>query len=294
MWIKQRNIFNQHHAQVPVVDSFGKYYRIYYSTRLNGKSLPMFLDVNKKTFQITNKSEKPLLDLGKLGSFDWAGVMPTEVITVGDLKYLYYIGWSLRQDVPYHNNLGLAVSKDGGNSWEKYSSGPIFSTCAKEPGYIGTVSILRNSNEWNMWYLSCREWIEHEGRMEPTYDVRLAVSQNGIDWNPKSDEPIIALENEEGGISSARVSKLDNGKYVMYFSVRNKINYRTNKQDSYRIKSATSMDAITWKRNPEVIIDVSKSGWDDFMTCYPYIIESVMFYNGNEFGKTGIGYAAWL
>jgi hypothetical protein len=31
------------------------------------------------------------------------------------------------------------------------------------------------------------------------------------------------------------------------------------------------------------------------MVCYPFIIEDgnklVMFYNGNDFGKTGIGYA---
>ena len=294
MWIKQKNIFNQHHAQVPVVDSCDGYYRIYYSTRFNGKSSPMFIDVDKKTFEVINKSEKPLLELGKPGSFDWAGVMPTEIVTVGNLKYLYYIGWALRQDVPYHNNLGLAISKDGGSSWEKYSSGPVLSTCAKEPGYIGTVSILRNLNEWKMWYLSCRDWIEYEGRMEPTYDVRFATSTNGIDWNPDGKDAVISLEGDEGGISSARVHKLEGENHKMHFSVRNKINYRTNKQDSYRIKSASSSNGTSWHRNSEIVIDVSESGWDDFMTCYPYIVDSVMFYNGNEFGKTGIGYAVWV
>ena len=54
--------------------------------------------------------------------------MPTEIITVNNIKYLYYIGWSLRVDVPYHNNLGLAISHDNGNTWEKYSKGPVLST----------------------------------------------------------------------------------------------------------------------------------------------------------------------
>lgn len=293
MWLKQKNIFNQHHAQVPVVDILTNSYRVYYSTRLEGKSLPMFIDVDKITYEVINITKKPLLDLGKPGSFDWAGIMPTEIVTVGDLKYLYYIGWSLRHDVPYHNNLGLAVSKDNGITWEKYSSGPVFSTCAKEPGYIGTVSIVREKNQWNMWYLSCRDWIEHEGKMEPTYDVRFAKSYDGVTWDPQSIRPVVSLENEEGGISSARVIKTSYDDYIMYFSVRNKINYRTNKEDSYRIKSAYSKNGLDWKRENQIVIDVSKEGWDDFMTCYPYVADTVMFYNGNGFGKTGIGYALW-
>jgi sucrose-6-phosphate hydrolase SacC (GH32 family) len=130
--------------------------------------------------------------------------------------------------------------------------------------------------------------------MEPTYDVRFAKSNDGINWDPQSMKPVIALENEEGGISSARVIKSSNNNFVMFFSVRNKINYRVNKADSYRIKSAHSTNELDWKRNDEILIDVSKEGWDDFMTCYPYVIDSVMFYNGNGFGKTGIGYALWV
>ena len=41
--------------------------------------------------------------------------------------------------------------------------------------------------------------------------------------------------------------------------------------------------------------DVSASGWDSDMTCYPSIItvkeKTYMFYNGNNNGETGFGYA---
>tara|TARA_Y100000114_G_C11734064_1_gene315176 strand:- start:260 stop:1153 length:894 start_codon:yes stop_codon:yes gene_type:complete len=293
MWNKQGNIFNKHHAQVPVVDVYDSFFRIYYSTRIDGKSRPMFIDVDKHNPKnVLSFPQKVSLDLGKPGSFDWAGVMPTDIITVDNIKYLYYIGWSLRQDVPYHNSLGLALSKDNGKTWEKYSKGPIFSTSYKEPGYIGTIDVLKENKSFKGYYLSCQEWIQDKV-MEPIYDIKLATSKNGIDWEP-TGKICIPLQQNEGGISAARVVKIKNT-YNMWFSVRDKTNYRTDFDNSYRIKLATSKDGISWIRHSHNEIDISKKPWEDIMVCYPEVIKQDnklhMFYNGNGFGKTGIGYA---
>jgi hypothetical protein len=53
---------------------------------------------------------------------------------------------------------------------------------------------------------------------------------------------------------------------------------------------------ITWKRDDsQAGIDVSESGWDSDMICYPHIAKIndkyVMFYCGNNFGQDGFGYA---
>jgi hypothetical protein len=296
MWVKKGNIFNDHHSQVPVIDEYEDFYRIYYSTRINGKSNPMFIDVNKETpNKILKRSNEPILKLGEKGSFDWAGIMPTEIITIGDKKYLYYIGWSLRMDVPYHNNLGLAISVDNGETWEKVSKGPVLSTSYKEPGYIGTVSILIENGLWRMWYLSCLNWIESENGMEPTYDIKYATSTNGIDWEP-TGIICIPLDGDEGGISSARVLKINN-EYQMWYSIRNKLDYRDNIKNSYRIKKSTSNDGISWVKNNSIDLDITEENeWENIMVCYPFIVRNnnnklLMFYNGNGFGKTGIGYA---
>lgn len=295
MWVKQGNIFNEHHAQVPVIDVYPDTYKIYYSTRNNdGKSTPMSISVVKND-PTQYLHPTPLnLELGKPGSFDWSGIMPTDIITLEDgTKYLYYIGWSRRIDVPYHNNLGLAISKDNGITWKKYSTGPIFHTSYKEPGYIGTVDILIEEGIWKMWYLSCREWVEYNGVMEPIYDIKYATSLNGIDWEPLN-HICIPLENNEGGISSARVIK-ENSIYYMWFSVRDKFDYRNNIEHSYRIKKATSKDGINWVREDNIELDISDNSWENEMVCYPEIIKDnnlyYMFYNGNKFGNTGIGYA---
>jgi hypothetical protein len=79
-----------------------------------------------------------------------------------------------------------------------------------------------------------------------------------------------------------------------WFSVRGKLSYRDNINESYKIKSATLINN-EWIRNKEIELDVSSDGWDSEMVAYPYIVKEnnklIMFYNGNKFGKTGFGYA---
>jgi hypothetical protein len=295
MWERRGNIFNDHHAQVPVVDVLTESFKIYYSTRDDrGRSIPMSIEFSKDGFKKIDVPKKLSLDLGKPGFFDWSGIMPTDIVTLEDgTKYLYYIGWSRRIDVPYHNNLGLALSRDGGSTWEKYSEGPVFHTSSEEPGYIGTVDILREDGIWKMWYLSCRDWVEFEGIMEPVYDIKYSTSKDGINWNP-TGKTCISLQGQEGGISSSRVIK-EGSTYHMWFSVRNKFNYRSNKEDSYRIKKAISKDGIEWKRDRGIDLDISDNSWESEMVCYPEVVKDkgiyYMFYNGNKFGRTGIGYA---
>jgi len=297
-WIKKGNIFNECHAQVPVVDTnHDGFWRIYYSKRENrGPSLPYFIDVeagNPKN--ILRKPIGPLLSVGEKGLFDWAGIMPTEIIQVNDQKYLYYIGWSNRIDVPYHNNLGLAISSDQGQTWTKFSDGPIFSTSYKEPGYIGTISIIKQSAElYYGYYLSCRKWKEYQGRMEPTYDIKIATSENLIDWLPLN-KTAVGLENEEGGISKASILKIDS-KFYLWYAIRNTTDYRENIANSYRIKCAESSDLIHWNRTKELGLDIDPlSHWENTMVEYPHVFEFenqiYMLYNGNGFGETGFGYA---
>lgn len=299
MWIKKGNIFNKHHAQLPVVDTYNDFYRIYYSTRINGKSVPLFIDVDKKDpSKIIYKKPDlfPILQLGKPGSFDHDGIMPTEIITVSPgCKFLYYVGWSKRKDVPYHNSLGLAISYDDGNSWYKFSEGygPILSNSFKEEGFIGTVGILREKVDfWRMWYSSCK-WEKINGKFEPIYGIKLAISKDGIHWQTHNHMSL-SLEEDEGGISSARIYKTNEDIYVMYFSVRKQSDYRTNPNNTYRIQCATSSDGRFWDRDFQNVIELGNDGWDSEMTAYPYIINDKfgkrMFYNGNGFGKTGIGY----
>lgn len=287
-WIKKGKIFSEHHAQLPVIDSYHNYYRIYYSTRnKDGYSIPMFYQVYKN--DLTKSLGDPVrvnIPLGKPGSFDHNGVMPSSIVDLGNgLKYLYYVGWSKRLDVPYWNSIGLAISQDNGITWEKYSEGPVFATCAKEPGFIGTVDVKRiKEDTWLMMYSSCR-WEIIDGKQEPIYYIKSAYSKNGINWESQNNIVIPRL-NLEGGIASARLTK-DN---TMYFSVRNMSDYRTNPDNTYRIYKANYVDSnfVRWE-SPEMELEEG-----ELMNAYPFLVEEddrdIMFMN-TDFGKSGISYA---
>ncbi len=72
--------------------------------------------------------------------------------------------------------------------------------------------------------------------------------------------------------------------------------YRSERDSSYRIGYAESLDGIHWKREDDLAgIDVSKAGWDSEMIAYPHVVDKdgilYLFYNGNGFGQSGIGAA---
>lgn len=288
------------HAQVPVADYIEKdnIIKIYFSTRnKKGYSLPAYIildaDDPKKIIEI---SQKPIMSLGDIGTFDDCGVMPSWIINKGNKeKWLYYIGWNVRNTISYHNSIGLAISKDGGSTYDRFSKGPLWERNYSEPHYSGTSCVIIEKGIWKNWYLSCTEWRIINGKSEPRYHIKYAESKNGIDWERKGIIAIDYQNNEEAGIVKASVIKID-GEYKMWYSFRNFKNYRTDVNNSYRIGYATSLDGVNWKRfDDKSGITTSNEGWDSLMIEYPHVIkvknQYLMFYNGNGFGESGFGYA---
>lgn len=290
--------WNKSHAQVPVVDVLSDSFRIYYATRNNeGKSNISYIEVDKANpNSIVYENKSTLFSFGNLGAFDDSGIMPSSIINVGSKKYLYYIGWTTRQTVPYQNAIGLAISDDGGKTFNKISEGPIISINHIEPYFSGTSFVMYDDGLFKMWYLSCIRWELYDKNKEPIYNIKYAESIDGINWN-QTGKVAIELKEDEGGLVSASVIKQD-GIYKMWFGKRKKSDYRVNIQNTYRIGYAESTDGINWERKDyDAGIDISNEGWDSEMISYPYVFknynELVMLYNGNGFGKTGFGYAVW-
>lgn len=289
--------WSKSHAQVPVPYELDNCIRVLFSTRdESGRSNPGFVDLDKKDLKkIIQIGNRPILSLGKAGEFDDCGVMPSWMIYHENKWWLYYIGWNVRNTIPYHNSVGLAFSKDGLN-FEKFSNGPLWDRNYNDPHYSGTSCVLIDDNGvWRNWYLSCTEWREVNGKMEPRYHIKYAESKDGINWIRNGKVAIDYRNNEEAGIVKASVIK-EAGIYKMWYSYRNFSNYRTDKNNSYRIGYAESLNGIEWKRMDDINgLDVSSSGWDSLMVEYPHVMnlnkKKIMFYNGNGFGQSGFGYA---
>ncbi|WP_338815498.1 hypothetical protein V9L05_23195 (plasmid) [Bernardetia sp. Wsw4-3y2] len=305
-WTKQGLIYlpnqfhdwNQSHAQCPVVYPVNdSVWRIYYATRnKNGQSQISYIEVEaNKPKNIIYEHDTYLFDFGKIGTFDDSGLMPSSIVKQKDTVYLYYIGWTLKKTVPYHNSVGIAISKDNGKSFERLYEGSILPPIHTEPYFTGTSHVLIEDNVWKMWYLSCTKWEIINDKPEPFYHIKYAESLDGIHWKREGVVAIDFKDQTEGGIVSASVLK-ENNIYKMWYGYRSAKDYRTTTENTYRIGYAESNEGKSWKRlDEDVGIELSEQGWDSQMISYPNVIQSqgqkYMFYNGNGFGKSGFGYA---
>ena len=285
------------HAMMPVCLDFKDFIRVFYTTRhKDGKSRICFYDTSKNDpSNVLRTSSKPVLDVGKPGTFDDCGTVSTFVTRENGEIYLYYNGYNVRNTVPWSNSIGLAVSKDNGETFHKVSEGPIFDRSMFEPYFCITPCCIKNNGKWHIWYTSGTAWLKINGRMEPTYNIKYAKSDDGISWSWTGH---IAIEQENFEECTARPTILqEDDKLHMWFIHRGSRDFRDG-IDSYQIGYAISnlSNPIVWERNDNLAgIEKGPDDYDSKMVCYPYVIKTnnkvLLFYNGNNFGKEGILYA---
>jgi predicted GH43/DUF377 family glycosyl hydrolase len=303
-WIKKGLIvapshlpdFGFTHFQGPVALDLEEKIRVYFGSRIkDGTSRIFYVDVDshdpRKIFYVHSK---PLFDVGLPGTFDQDGVLQVSIKVRGDEIFMYYVGFSKMITVPHTCMIGMAISKDNGNTFTKFSEGPIFPISTKDPYLLGSADVIFHDDKWHMIYTSGTKWFKKENKFEYAYVLKYASSLDGINWNPTG---IIAIpqESEFHAYTSPTIFKFNN-QFHMYFSTRNAYNYREKGEHAYRLGYATSDDLVHWNRTDEKAgITPSDEGWDSKMICYSNIIELngryIMFYNGNDFGKSGLGYA---
>lgn len=300
-WIKKGLIFvadgrydwMASHIQVPFAYKLNdQVIRVYFGTRDKyNRTVTSFMEVDADNPKhIIYIHEKPVLDLGDLGCFDDSGSMPSWIISKDDRIFLYYTGWNVINTVSYR----LAISMDNGLTFERLSYGPIMDRSVFDPCWCAQPSIICDGDIWRMWYLSCTKWKIIAGHPEPFYHVKYAESKDGICWN-RTGQVCIDYDDFTEAIGRPCVYFKD-GKYKMLYSFRSATNYRTEPTKGYRLGYAESQDGLKWTRmDQQVGIDRSCEGWDSEMIEYCSKYEqgntTYLFYNGNGFGKSGIGYA---
>lgn len=286
-----------HHASQPIADKVDdEVLRIYFGPRdEQERTRTTFIEVEAgNPSNVLYVHERPVLSLGKLGTFDDSGAMPSCIVNHEGRKYLYYNGWNRGVTVPYRNSIGLAVSEDGGLTFERAFEGPVVDRSHLEPYFCATPYVIVDDGTWKMWYASSTGWTVVYGRPEPLYQVKYAESPDGVNWI-RNNTTCIAYEFD--GEANARPSVVkEDGRYRMWYCYRGSVHYRTDKEQSYRLGYAESADGIEWTRKDEEVgIDRSESGWDSVMIAYPCVYEhegrKYMLYNGNGFGASGFGYA---
>lgn len=277
------------HASVPFALRLDIHrWRVYFSSRdrENRSHITFFEFDPRRPNRLLHIGKRPVLSPGGLGTFDDHGAMGSWLVQDGDRLRLYYQGWNLGVTVPFRNAIGLAESRDGGESFTRVSVGPVLDRNVHDPFFTAAPCVLVENGKWRLWYASCISWESRPEGPLHRYLTKYAESDDGTEWRRRGLVCIDFKVSDEIALTRPCVLRRD-GRYQMWYSRRGA---------SYRIGYAESEDGLSWRRlDEEVGIDVSVSGWDSEMISYAFVFDAegqrYMLYNGNGYGATGIGLA---
>jgi predicted GH43/DUF377 family glycosyl hydrolase len=258
--------------------------RIYFSGRNDkNQSHIGWALVDLDGLRVVDCSADPVLAPGPLGCFDDNGVTPSCVLSNGGETLLYYIGWNPGSTVRMHLFGGLAISRDGGQTFERWSNAPILERVRVNP-YLNTAPfVLKEGSRWRMYYVGGTGWSHRD---LPRYNIQIAESVDGRHWQREGKVAIPFNNDEENALARPFVLNED-GIYKMWFA---------HKGAAYRMGYAESADGLHWERNDSFGgLDVTAGEFDSEMIEYfavvPYEGRKIMFYNGNDYGRNGFGVA---
>ena len=283
--------WSKNYMQTPVPYIFQDKLLVFYGTR-DSKNISSisWIELDPDSFSIKKTANKPLLTKGSLGSFDDSGVIPSSIIRIKNKYFLYYMGWSKGGDVASRNAGGVAELNFNKMCAERVFEGPILDRTREEPQYCAVPRVYRINSKYIMYYLGVNKWIGDYKSNDAIYEIRIATSNDGMNWK-RNGTKALSLKNNEGGHYPFSVLKVEN-KYIGFYSSRNKTSYRKNPKNAYKIFFAESEDGIHWKEKNKIKIKNLNNSFENVMQAYPSVLkingEHVMFYNGNDFGKYGI------
>ncbi|MFA7276722.1 MAG: hypothetical protein WC043_07970 [Pseudobdellovibrionaceae bacterium] len=289
-------------AQAPNVIIFDAFVRVYFCCRPKPDALGQFVsycafvDFDRMDLtRIVGLAQHPILPLGGLGMFDEFGTYPVSLARDGRDIIAYYGGWTRCESVPFNVSLGMARSHDDGVTFSKLGNGPVLGHAPDEPFVVTSPKIRRYGDKWFLGYTAGRKWFMDNGRAEIVYKIRMATSDDGVNWE-RLNRDIIPDQLGTDEAQACPDTIYRNGHYHMFFCYREATDFRSNKNRSYRIGYASSKDMLTWERDDtKAGIDISADGWDSGMVAYPTVFELdgtiYMIYLGNDVGRDGFGLA---
>lgn len=293
-WTKRGQIFTfspvddflQSHASNPLaVWMHDDVFRVFYSGRnRDNRSSVGFVDIDIVAEKVVGSCDHALFTFGDDESFYSHGVSVGNLYRAEGNNYIQFMGWQIRNGGHWRGDIGRLRVGDDMLSMH-LDPETIFLGCDDEDGISLSYSwVMEDEGIYKMWYGSTIDWSSPNGEM--VHVIKYATSKDGEVWE-RHGLAVPCVLGIAQAFSRPTVLK-DLLGYHMWYS------YRSGDGTKYRIGYAGSRDGIHWERGPSGI-DVSETGWDSEMICYPFVFEHkrrrYMLYNGNAYGKEGFGLA---
>lgn len=245
--------------------------------------------------EVSPSPRKQVIERSALGNFDYDGIFPFHVFLSNSNQILALIcGWKRKQSVSIDMSIGIAESKDEGLTFSRLGPGPLLTHTLDEPYLVGDPFVYPEGRDvYHLFYISGVNWDSFFSQTpERQYSIMHAYSEDLLTWN-RDGKPIIPnrIKNEAQAMPSVVFVA---GVFHMFYSYRDVNDFRTNRNNSYKIGHAYSKSLHgPWLLSEWRLPEAAPGDWDYEMQCYPNAIlkdnEVFLFYNGNEFGKYGIG-----
>lgn len=278
------------HAANPLaIHLYDDVFRIFYSGRdVQNRSSVGYVDLDILKHELVYVHNKPVFEYGKEGSFYSHGVSIGDCYEIDGQKFLLFMGWQRRQDEHWRGEIGRLVLDSDFDLHIDNGKKPFVPVDDIDLMSLSYPCVIKyEKQKYFMWYGSTITWDAGNGEM--LHVINYAESIDGHTWQQKGLSIPFASGVAQAFSRPTVIGNSSNG-YHMWFS------FRSGSGEKYRIGYAFSQNCKIWSLDLELSgIDVSSSGWDSEMICYPYVFEHkgnlYMLYNGNNYGKTGFGLA---
>lgn len=289
--VQNRADWMQSHFYVPTAIALKDRIRVfgaYWDKDMYGRLGFVDIDMEDPT-TILGYSNQPLLPDSSFGKFDCDGVTPLSALSMEDgALRLYYAGWHKNPapGVRYTLFTGLATSANNGTSFTRFTDEPVIKPKTPDCTVLTGGVVLKERSGYRCWYASFQETVTVNEKPTPAYNLSTMLSKDGVEW-PEEPQIVFPVTSQIFGYGRSAIWRED-GHYHGLFSVR----YI---RGGYRYMAhATSSDGIHWTElsadglafHPENTIDNQKQ------VCFPSLIRqknrTLMFYNGDDFGRQGL------
>ena len=263
--------------------------RIYGTVRdKNGAGRLSYIEVDSNNPTIIKKTlTKPVVDVGRPGMFDDNGVVAVGLLQLKDEIRIYYAGYTLGRKVRHFDFTGLAISKDGGETFEKYSTVPICDRIKGEELTRAIQMVIFEDNKYKAYYVGGSSFIQGKTKEIPQYELRYMESPDGIHFPNEIGKVVIPVEKGCFRVGKPYIVK-ENDTYKMFYSDG------ADDEALYKLAYAESTDGLNWTKK-DLNLPYEENSWDSQMAEYPSFIrvngKAYLFYNGNNYGYDGFGYA---
>ena len=265
----------------------GDLFRVYFSGRDDkNRSSVGYVEMDIRQREVVYVHDRPVFEHGPPDSFFSHGVSIGNCYRTRTGLYMLFMGWHSPEDAHWRGEIGrLIVAGDAGLALDP--ARPLLAISDQDSVSLSYPWVIGDGQDFRMWYGSTLAWDAGNGEM--LHVINQATSADGNTWQRHG----LALPFTVGVAQAfSRPTVLGNAanRFEMWFS------YRGAPGRTYRIGYARSHDGNAWTSHiDEVGIDVSDTGWDSEMICYPCVFEHAgagyMLYNGNGYGRTGFGLA---